>query len=187
MKWSICVVTNLPHREIELTRIKGIIERQIKPYNDIELIVNTDEVKVGEKRQRCLEMAQGEYINFIDDDDLIAHDYVETIYPLLDGVDYVGFKLQMYQDGVKQKPTAHSLRHKTWSEDEKGYYRGVTHLNPLKTELAKQSTFRGSDGEDKRWAETITAKTQHYIGRFMYFYFFSTRESLFEGERNGNA
>lgn len=187
MRWTICVISALPVRQTELTRTRGILERQIKPYKDVELIINTDEQKVGEKRQKCLEMAQGAYISFVDDDDLVAHDYVDTIYPLLDGKDYIGFKLQSYHNGSKQKPSIHSLRNKTWGEDDSCYYRGITHLNPIKTDLARQSKFEGGDGEDERWAEKVAAKTQHYISKPMYFYFFSTEYSLFERDRHGNA
>lgn len=178
MKWSICVLSVSPQRDTERTRITGILEHQIQGYSDIELIINTDESTVGEKRQHCIDIAQGEYINFIDDDDLIAHDYIKTIYPLLDGVDYIGFRLQMYKDGEKQKPTEHSLKHTEWYEDDKGYYRGISHLNPIKTSLARQGTFKGQYAEDFEWAKQVSAKTQHFINKPMYFYFYAPVYSL---------
>lgn len=175
MKWTIAILT-VPEREADLERITGVLDRQIAG-RDIQVIVSRGAGNVGEKRQACLNSAQGEYLNFVDDDDLIAHDYVDRIYPLLDGVDYIGFRMQLYIDGRKQKPTFHSLRYDGWSEDGNGYYRNVSHLNPIRTEIARQGRFEGAYAEDKAWAEQVHPQTEHYIDDPMYFYFFSPQHS----------
>ena len=179
MRWTIAILT-IPERKLDLTRIKGMLQYQInnsQHVTDIELLINNKSGTVGEKRQWCLEHAKGDYINFVDDDDLVAHDYIEKIYPLLDGVDYVGFMLQHYRNGEKMKPTYHSLEYDTWFEDEDGWYRGVSHLNPIKLEIAKQGAFSGEYGEDFRWAQLVHPKTSHYINEPMYFYFYSEKHS----------
>ena len=186
-KWTICVLT-VPEREQDLTRIEGMLLHQIDNRNDIQLLIDKGTGDVGKKRQRCLEEAAGDYICFVDDDDLIAHDYIERIYELLDGeVDYIGFQLQHYRNGEKQKPTFHSLKYKEWSEDDNGWYRDVSHLNPIKTSIAREGVFEGAYGEDKAWAEQVNPKTEHYIDAPMYFYFFSDEHSLTAGDSNGNA
>ena len=58
------------------------ILRQIEPYkNEIELISLFDNKKrsIGKKRQEMINIAQGEYIVFIDDDDRISEDYISQI------------------------------------------------------------------------------------------------------------
>jgi hypothetical protein len=177
-KWSICILS-VPEREDDLNRITSVLQYQIGGRDDIEVLVNTRKGTLGEKRQWCLERAQGEYINFIDDDDMVAPDYIDTIYPKLDGVDYVGFILQLYEDGAKEpRQTYHSLKYDNWSEDDRGFYRNVSHLNPIRKALALESKFDGGPGEDYRWAQGVKAVTEHFIDRPMYFYFHSKDFSL---------
>lgn len=178
MLWTIAILT-IPGREQQLERIKGMLEYQIGNKQDIQILVaNQDKLGIGDKRQWCLDNAEGQYFNFVDDDDLVAADYINRIYPMLDGeVDYVGFQMQHYQDGKKSKPTYHSLRYDRWEDDEDGYYRNVSHLNPMKTEIARQGRFDRDYAEDYAWAQTVKPKTEHYINKPMYFYFFSTKYS----------
>lgn len=177
MKWTIGVLT-VPEREGLFGRIHRILTRQSAGL-DIEILVADDpHESVAAKRQWCLDNAAGEYICFVDDDDLVPPYYVESIYPLLDGVDYIGFQLQLYINGLSMKPTYHSLRYDKWSEDDQGYYRNVSHLNPIRTEIARQGRYEGGYSEDSRWAKQVHPKTEHYIDKVMYEYHFSPATSL---------
>lgn len=179
MKWTIAVLSTA-QRKVELTRITAILRHQIGDRKDIQLLIADGVGGVGEKRQWCIDHARGEYVNFVDDDDIISHVYVDSIHPLLDGVDYVGFRMQHYRDGHKSKPTFHSLAYEEWSEDEQGFYRDISHLNPMKTTIARQATFSGDYAEDHDWAEQLRGipKTQNYIYAPMYFYFDCIKYSL---------
>jgi hypothetical protein len=124
--------------------------------------------------------SNAEYIAFVDDDDLVAPDYVSTILPLLDGVDQIGFELQCYIDAVAlPKKTIHSLRHTGWFENALGYFRDISHLNPMRRELALLEPMEGGHGEDKRWSDRMRGKvkTEHYIPRVMYHYYFNTKKN----------
>jgi glycosyltransferase involved in cell wall biosynthesis len=181
-KWTIAILT-VPERSAKYERLLNVLWPQIEHDAGIELMTNNGPGTIAEKRQWCLDNAKGEYFCFIDDDDLIAENYVDAIYPLLDGVDYIGFQLQYYHDGVPWKPTYHSLRHSTAERfaDENGFYRGVSHLNPIRTEIARQGRYEGSYGEDDRWAVQVHPKSEHYINEVMYHYRFSTSNSLTYG------
>jgi len=170
VKWNIAILT-IPERKAQLSTLLQILDHQRQDFDDIEVILADQPGGIGEKRQWCLDKAQGEYFNFIDDDDMVAHNYISAIYPLLDGVDYVGFRLQHFLNGIRSRPTFHSLEHTRWWEDADGYYRNVTHLNPIKTEIARQGRFDKDYAEDLAWSEMVFPKTQHYIDRPMYFYF----------------
>ena len=173
MKWSIAILT-VPERFRCFTELRLGLQEQIGD-RDVELLVAAQNWDVSSKRQWCLDHAKGEYFNFIDDDDRIADNYVDTIYPLLDGVDYIGFRMQLYIDGVRYPlPTFHSLKYDRWFENETGFYRNVSHLNPIRTEIARQGHFEGGFGEDRRWAAMVKPKTEHYIEDCMYHYMFST-------------
>lgn len=185
-KWTIAILT-IPERAQDFVRIKAMLDYQIADHRGIEVLVaDQKKMSIGEKRQWCLDNATGEYFNFIDDDDLIAHDYIDTILPLLDGqVDYIGFQLQHYSDGSKSKPTYHSLKHDDWWEDGDGYYRNVSHLNPIKLSIAREGRFDRDYAEDYSWAMQVKPETQKYIDKPMYFYFYSTKHS--KAKNNGNT
>lgn len=172
MIWTIAILT-IPERKTDLERIVGILDHQIanRPLG-IERLIADQDWGVAEKRQWCLDTAQGQYINFVDDDDLVAHDYIDSIYPLLDGVtDAIGFKVQHYLNGHKLVTSPHSIQYKKWRSDG----RPIAHINPVRTEIARQGSFTSGPGEefseDVRWGYQINPQSQHYIDRPMYFYF----------------
>ena len=119
-------------------------------------------------------------INFIDDDDLVPEDYVATILPLLDGVDYIGHRIQFYLDGALDRPIFHSLKYHGWTTVGGVHYRDISHVNPMRRELALAVPMEGGVAEDFRWAANLRAtglvKTEHYIDRAMYLYYFRTNK-----------
>lgn len=178
-RWTIAILT-VKVREGLLARLLKRLEPQIGERRIEILIADQEEWSVSRKRQWCLDRAQGEYFCFIDDDDMVSKRYVECIYPLLDGVDYIGFQLQYYHDGAPWKPTYHSLQNgvHTIMADETAFYRGVSHLNPMRTEIARTGKYEGGFGEDNRWSDQVDPVTEHYIDEVMYEYWFSTTNSL---------
>jgi hypothetical protein len=186
IKWSILILHE-PGRSALLERLMAALRPQVQGKDDVEIIVRPFDkgLDLGSNRQAMIEAAKGEYVSQIDDDDLVADNYVSTIYPLLDGIDYIGFQLQMYMDGDKQVPTFHSLRYKEWSGDSKGWYRDISHVNPMRRELALQVPMRGGPGEDARWAAELrnkgVVKTEHYISEIMYLYYFRSNKAAYSG------
>ena len=168
----------MPERQFLLARLLGILKPQILAHSDvkIETMLENKEFSLGANRELLRQQADGEYINFVDDDDLVAKNYVEKIYPLLDGVDYIGFDVATYRNGVFE-PTlraCHSLGHRGWGFTDKFYYRDISHMNPMRRELALKIPMEGDRGEDARWATAMRdsglVKTEHYIPEVMYHY-----------------
>jgi glycosyltransferase involved in cell wall biosynthesis len=182
MLWSILILTQ-PSRARFLARLMAVLKPQVENHPDVEVCVRTCDRKLslGDNRQAMIESASGVYCCFIDDDDLIPANYVDKIYPLLDGVDYIGFRLQMYSDEVKQRPTFHSLKHKEWNGDQEGWYRDISHINPIRRELALMAKMSGEAGEDCRWADALRAKcvvkTEHYIDEVLYLYYWRSNKT----------
>ena len=175
VKWSIMILTQ-PSRTAYLARLQAVLKPQLVGGVEMDVATFDPKLSLGENRQKLIESAKGQYVNFIDDDDLIPNKYVAMILPLLDGVDYIGYRVQMFTDGVKQKPTFHSLIYDKWTSDEKGFYRDISHINPIRRELALKVKMSGGHGEDQRWADQLRSlgivKTQHYIDEVMYSYYF---------------
>lgn len=172
----------MPERKEKILRLFNILKPQLK--KDVEILIDDRTgIPIGAKRSDLLERATGEYLNFIDDDDCVAIDYVKSIYPLLNGKnDYIGFRLQYYIDGEPIQPTYHNYEYPEWTEDEVGFYRNVTHFNPIKRSIAIQFPYLPiSEGEDAEWSRRVYAsgliKTYDYIDKILYFQYYSTTEN----------
>lgn len=170
MKWSILILTQ-PSRDEYLHRLLAVLEPQVKLYEDqVEICIRQCDtgISVGENRQILREQAAGEYSCYIDDDDLIPEDYVETILPLLDGVDYVGFYLHRYDDGNSTGVYKHSLTGERNSR--------ISHINPIKTSIALTVPMSGGFQEDRRWWNALDdsgiVQTENFLDREMYFYYY---------------
>jgi hypothetical protein len=182
MKWELLILTQRG-REGYLSRLQAVLKPQLEDHPDVKVTVRQFDpsMDLGTNRQLMREQSEGEYSNYLDDDDLVPASYVSTIYPLLDGVDYIGFHLQMYSDGEKQKPTFHSLQYKEWNADQDGYYRDISHLNPIRRELALAATMSGGHGEDERWSRALRelgiVKTEHFVHEVMYYYYWRSNKN----------
>jgi len=157
------------------SRYKGRIE-VVAYYNDGEL-------SIGTYRQRLLEDARGDYVCFLDDDDEVPPYYCKEILDNL-GEDYVGFRVQAFSDGVELRPAIHNLAYPNWHEDDNGFYRDITHLNPIRREIALKAGFRDEGaGEDTSYSARAKpfTMTQKYIDKVMYFYRHSSTKTSFGG------
>ena len=174
MKWSILILT-LPQRADMLKRLLKVLKPQIT--RDVELRIETFDARlpVGENRELMRRLARGEYISFIDDDDLVPGHFVERILPALDGVDYVGFNLEQRIDGAFACIECHSLRYAGVGRTDSAHrWRDISHLNPMRRELALLVPMTGWPAEDSRWADGIRSlgvlKTEHYFDEVLYHY-----------------
>lgn len=175
VKWTIGIPSVPARRELR-ARLLAQLDEQIQDYEDIEVIVLEDNRmrKLGPKRQAIVDIAQGEYINFIDDDDRIADDYIETICPLLDGVDCVGFTGHISIEGAPWRNVFYSKEHpiKNVGED---FYRPIQHLTPVRTELVRKIKYTGHRQEDSSWArrmiEAKLLKTENTTDKVLYYYY----------------
>jgi len=183
MKWSILILT-MPARAAMLERLLAVLRPQIT--SDVELMVRTFDASlpVGENREIMRQQSKGEYISFIDDDDLVPPHFVERILPLLDGVDYVGFTLEQWVDGDLACHERRSLAYGGVQQDAQGNrYRDIAHINPMRRELALRVPMTGWPAEDTRWADEVRklriVKTEHVVDEVLYFYLSRTSKPEF--------
>lgn len=167
------LIPSLSCRTKLLSRLLDILNPQIT--EGIEILINIDNAdkQIGQKRNELMEKAQGQYIVFIDDDDLISDNYInEIMIGINKGVDYIGFEQQFHSlsTGRIRRIITHIGK---WSKTDKIYYKGVEHICPIKRELAIQYKFPiNSFGEDKDWGLKMDkiCKTEYYIDKVLYFY-----------------
>jgi hypothetical protein len=185
MKWQILILTS-PSRSVFLEQLLSLLEPQInalglRKFDQVDILIRKDDWKeppfigVGGKREAVRKQATGDYICWFDDDDLPAPDYISSILPLLDGIDYVGFNLYTTVDKKYIGPTDHTLRNLGWTDDyhDPAHHRDISHLNPMRRDLAMLKPMSGPTGEDHRWADSMRGlvKTEHYIDKVLYYYF----------------
>lgn len=188
MIFSILICT-LPERKEFLERLLNILNPQIEEFKDfVEIIIEEDngEKSIGEKRNNLLRKATGEYVAFIDDDDIVSCDYVEKILTALESKpDCVGLHLLHFNDGNLGGFTYHSLKYRTWFENQDTstglmrYYRNPNHINPIKREYALLTKFPEiSMGEDKDYSHNILKhlKKEKYIIEPIYYYLYRSNK-----------
>lgn len=188
-KLSILIATVGQREERFLNLIEELLKQAHQHEGEVEILVywNNGELPMGEIRQKLVEEATGDYICFVDDDDRVPEYYVEAILDAIkDNVDYVGWQMQLYTNGEPAKPTYHSLVYDSWHEDDNGYYRDVSHLNPIRHAIALKVSFETPTGspEDFIWTKRIAPylKTEAYIDKIMYFYQHSPSDSIWNGK-----
>ena len=184
MRLSILIAT-VGERTDRFMDLVATLAPQVQGYKDqIEVLIywNNFELPISQIRQALIEEARGDYVCFIDDDDSVPPYYCDHIMEAIEtNPDQVGWRQQLYWDGVKTKPTFHSIKYSGWSEDVNGYYRECSHLNPIRRDIALRVPFTGYDGpEDISWAERVAplVQTEEYINEPMYYYYFNSADSI---------
>lgn len=196
MKFSI-LIASIPERFASF--LKPLVFKLIQQTNgrpDVEFIVCLDNKKrtIGEKRNDLLNMANGEYLAFIDDDDTVSSDYVDSIMQALKanpGVDVVTFDQDAkFEDGnsfivhwdLKNKSNEQPTRNKG------GKYLDINrppwHMCVWRSELAKRERFPDIKvGEDWQWCSKVLRhiKTQARIPRVLHYYRYAKATSVTPG------
>jgi glycosyltransferase involved in cell wall biosynthesis len=182
--WTIGIL-HLPKRANLYNTLITELNKQIKNCNahdNIEIITETDngENSVGKKRNNVIDKARGEYVCFIDDDDMITEIYVSKILKALetkpDVVELVGF-LPKYD-----LPFIHNLNCGGHFKKDGIQFRTPNHLNTIKTEIARKVRYPEiSHGEDQDYSHRLwdsgLMKTESLIGERMYIYQFNPATS----------
>lgn len=188
VEWSILIATIGERREKFIKLIEKLLP-QVEQYKGrVEILAywNNFEKPLSEIRQALVEEARGEYISFIDDDDMVPDFYCSEIITAIHyNPDYVGWQMQLFENGDKaNKSTYHSLKYDRWYEDDGGWYRNISHLNPIKKEIALKVPFDAPKGtaEDEAWAAKVfpLCKTEEYIDKVMYFYQYTRNDSTWQ-------
>lgn len=182
--WTIGIL-HLPKRTNLYNSLISELNKQIKNCNaedKIEIITEIDngENSVGKKRNNVIDKAKGEYLCFIDDDDMITEIYILKTLKALetkpDVVELVGF-LPKYN-----LPFIHNLNCGGHFKKDGIQFRTPNHLNTIKTEIARKVRFPEiSHGEDQDYSHRLwnsgLMKTESLIGERMYIYQFNPATS----------
>lgn len=177
------LIPTLVDRQPLFERITAKLRQQIET-NDlsdaVELLSLCDnrEMTLGEKRNRLLHQAQGEFVAFVDDDDDISDDYVKLICQAIQShptIDCVGITGQITFQGKRPRLFIHSLRYRDYFSRGGVYYRPPYHLNPIRRVIASQYPYEPvSYSEDIDWAMRLchdqALHSEFFIDTVIYYY-----------------
>ncbi|MGB7568345.1 MAG: glycosyltransferase [Chitinivibrionales bacterium] len=178
MKLSILICT-LPQRKEKFERLFRLLLGQCT--NEVQIISNEEEsITIGCKRNRLIGGAKGEYVCFVDDDDLVSKNYISHILAALSmGPDCVGIQGVMLVNGNCPRRFFHTIESTGWYTSGCEYWRTPNHLNPIKRSIVKKVMFNefSSFGEDKQFSEEIKPflKTEVLIDDPIYYYLYNLR------------
>ena len=180
IKLSILIPT-LVSRSLMLKRLMDCLLPQLN--DQVEVLIETDnrELSTGTKRNKLLNRSIGEYVTFIDDDDLVSEDYIKLIFEGINKkVDVIGISMIFTRNGKNPQTSIHSIKYKKWSSgvdpdnpSKTIYYRSPSHTNPIRSELAIKQVFPNiTRGEDSEYSKKILKhlKTEHFIIKPIYYY-----------------
>jgi cellulose synthase/poly-beta-1,6-N-acetylglucosamine synthase-like glycosyltransferase len=177
------MICSIDSRKELLKRLLECLEKQME--FGVEILVEQDngKLKIGKKRNLLLQRAKGEYCCFIDDDDLVCHNYIKSILKAIESnPDCCSLTGEMTTNGKNPVTFIHSLKYDSWFDEvnEEGkriYYRCPNHLNVIKTAICKKVGFNNhmNVGEDKDFSVRVhpLLKTEVEIQDTLYFYLFT--------------
>ena len=167
-----------------------VIENNLLDKVQILSLCDTKEISVGEKRNILLNQSSGRYVCFIDDDDLIATDYlIKIISAISSNADVVTFCGDYVENG-QTTPFSISTVHRGNYNHPNLFYRLPNHLCPVKREIAVSCLFTDKNyGEDSDYAERINQhiKNEFHIQDKLYFYMYDSTNSQTKPNNNLNA
>lgn len=141
---------------------------------------------LGEIRDSMVAAVGTDYVSFIDDDDLVPEYFVaECMTAMASRPDKIGFKVGYYVDGKLEEVADQSIRHGRWARIDGVLCRDITHVGPIRTEIATRGRFaraRRGHAEDRAWVKQVRpfVGTEVYIDKVMYDYLYSHEGSSWQ-------
>lgn len=172
------LIGTMPIRSEKLANLRAVLDRQLTP--EVEVITDISmNYNIGTKRNKLLQLSSGKYIVYLDDDDLIASDYIEKILEACkQDRDCIGISGTITTNGVNERQWHISKDFQMWFERGNVYYRTPNHISPVKRELALQAGFPEINfSEDHEYSMRLLPllKTETKIPGNIYFYRYATK------------
>lgn len=169
---------------------QNLIEQLRPQVSDKVLILSASdnrELTTGQKRNHLIDQCETEWCVFIDDDDQIAHNYIERHLAILNAkpeTDAIGFLGTIWTNGKQP----HQFEHKhgnEYKEDKSSgvirYIRPIMHINAIRTEIARKVrypdlTFAEDYDYGQRLAHSGLIKNAEFINEVMYHYLYRSNK-----------
>lgn len=181
MKLSILICTVPSRVETYLPKMINALDKQATRDVEILYLGDNKQRTVGEKRNNLLNLAKGDYVVFVDDDDEVTEDYVKMILRGADsGADVINFKVKCSVNGGEYRDVIYDARFRKNENLKDRYHRLPNHIMAIKRDLAVRAGFPQKNmGEDDDFSRRLRPliKTQATIDKVLYYYIFSHQTS----------
>jgi hypothetical protein len=176
MKPLLSILTpTIPTRASQLAALTQKIAGQIGNLPAEHLVLSDNRSRtIGAKRQSLVDIARGEYIAFVDDDDDVSDDYVASLLTAIQtGADAITFHQRAIYNGLESE-----VHFGVNNQDEAFNPGGITlrapwHICAWKREVVAGCLFGESNyGEDLVWCQQARRRisTGHHIPRVLHAY-----------------
>lgn len=148
----------------------------IEQQNEVEILFLVDNKKMmlGTKRTNLVDMAQGDYVVFVDDDDRVSEDYIiQLLEACKKGVDVITFKVLVTINDKDEKICHYSKDFLYDQNTDKEYLRIPNHICCVRRELAVKVPYQAIIyGEDSAYAKQLLPylKSELIIDKILYHY-----------------
>lgn len=165
-----------PYSIDKLRRLEDVLHPQVID-RPIQIIVDDSPrgVPTGSKRNNLIARAEGEYIVFVDCDDMVASSYIKDImWGLQNSPDCVTLRGWMTTNGANRRDWTIKLGSGYYEKDGH-YYRWPNHLSVMRKSLVQHIKFPDIwIQEDYIWSKAINdqrvLKTEYHIDKPIYHY-----------------
>lgn len=145
---------------------------------EVLMLSDNKQQMLGHKRNLLVDMAQGRYVAFVDDDDRLEPDYLTALLEATEsGADVLTFLVSVSLNGAAPKICRYSKDFAADRNLDSGYERLPNHLCAVKRDLARTVSFPLVPyGEDAGYSKLLHRHlvTEHAIDRVLYHYDFDT-------------
>lgn len=172
------LMATIPSRFVAFLLLYRELLEQSKDFA-VEILALMDNKKrsVGAKRQALLDIANGQYVTYVDDDDEITSNYVSFILEsIMDNPDLIVSPIRVTINGERDGIVESSIRYADNPIPEYAppiTYRPPHHLSVWRAEIARKGTFPDiQHGEDFKWAAQCWpyVKNEVRIDKVLYHY-----------------
>ncbi len=191
MLFSILIPT-IDERVALFDRIYSHLKSQIaecRAEEEVEILYLRDDraMSTGEKRNRLVQAATGDFIAFVDDDDRVSDLYVSSILDILrhqPEIDCIGIRVVKTFKGKHASEYIQSLKYRDYFSENGNYYGPPYILNPIRRSIAVRYPFLPvSYSEDMEWALRLSKdgalRKEAFLDSILYYYD-SRREYLYQ-------
>ena len=153
----------------------------------VEILIFTDNKKMilGRKRNVMVNVAQGDYIAFVDDDDRVSSDYIQQLLNATGSdTDSIVFQAEVTLDGGAPKICYYSKDFQEDYDTADSYYRIPNHICCIRRLVALESTFPNVlFGEDAAYSKDLLKRlnTELVINKTLYYYDYNSKTTETRG------
>ena len=176
------LILSIPSRLSNLIHIYEKLMKQVGSDDRVEILTLVDNklLSIGAKRQSLLDISRGRYLAFLDDDDDVSNDYIQSLLSATkENSDVITFDQHCNVNG-QEFLVNFGVGNPHESLHSKKIKRPPYHICAWSSKIAKQIKFQDiSYGEDIHWCSGLYPflKSETHIDKILHFYQYSDKTS----------